>query len=466
MRRKVFSVVLALVMALAAVPQAAIAAPGDVISFPDANFEAAVRVVIGKPTGAITKGDVAEVTELDVSERNIADLAGIEHFTDLKWLDCTDNQLTALDVSKNTALTVFGCGGNQLTTLEVSKNTALTWLGCFGNQLTALDVSKNTALTGLYCENSQLTALDVSKNTALESLFCGWNQLTILDIGKNTALISLHCRSNKLTALDVSKNMALDMLWCQDNQLTTLDVSKNTALIGLCCENNQLTVLDVSKNTALRELWCYNNYFPSKSAIIGLDESKLDVFEFIPQKSSVPNLSTASTWAADHIKLAYAKGFLPAELQNNYQVPITRGEFVRLAMSWLRYYTGQSDDELLASRGLTRGAFSDTADPVILAAAALGITAGVGNGNFGVDGQFNREQAAVMLANVFRILGEDTENAPEYGFTDIETASEWARGAINYAADTGVMAGVGGNRFDPRGTFSREQSIIVFNKMG
>ena len=36
---------------------------------------------------------------------------------------------------------------NQLTTLDVSKNTALTDLDCDNNQLTTLDVSKNTALT-------------------------------------------------------------------------------------------------------------------------------------------------------------------------------------------------------------------------------------------------------------------------------------------------------------------------------
>lgn len=451
MRRKAFSVVLALAMLFTIMPQAALpslAAPGDVITFPDANFEAAVRVAIGKPTGAITKGDVAGVTELDVRDRKIADLAGIEHFTDLKWLDCTDNQLTALDVSKNTALTSLDCGYNQLTMLDVSKNTVLTVLGCGGNQLTTLDVSKNTALTWLGCFGNQLTALDVSKNTALKALYC---------------------EINKLTVLDVSKNTALESLFCGWNQLTILDIGKNTALISLHCSNNQLTTLDTGKNTALKFFWCYNNYFPSKAAIISLDESKLEVFEFDPQNKGLPpapNLNTASSWAADHIGEAYNKAFLPAELQSNYQASITRGEFVQLAMSWLRYHTGKTDDDLLAERGLTRGAFSDTADPVILAAAALGITAGVGNGNFGVDGQFNREQAAVMLASVCGILGEYTENAPEYGFADIDAASSWARDAVNYVGGADIMAGVGGDRFDPKGTFSREQSIIVLNKMG
>ena len=91
---------------------------------------------------------------------------------DVTELDCSDNQLTSLDVSKNTFLTDLDCFNNQLTSLDLSQNTALTTLYCFDNQLTSLDVSKHTALTTLYCNENQLTSLDVSKNTALTSLSC------------------------------------------------------------------------------------------------------------------------------------------------------------------------------------------------------------------------------------------------------------------------------------------------------
>ena len=192
--------------------------------------------------------DYNQLTTLDVSKN-----------TALTTLDCSGNQLTALDVSKNTALTSLRCDDNQLTTLDVSKNTALTTLLCSDNQLTALDVSKNTALTALYCFKNQLTALDVSKNTALKTLGCSDNQLTTLDVSKNTALTELKCYGNQLTALDVSQNTALTKLDCYNNQLTTLDVSKNTKLTYLVCWSNQLTALDVSKNTALTSLGCDYN---------------------------------------------------------------------------------------------------------------------------------------------------------------------------------------------------------------
>ncbi|MCH5179265.1 MAG: leucine-rich repeat domain-containing protein, partial [Prevotellaceae bacterium] len=97
--------------------------------------------------------------------------------TALAYLSCPDNQLTRLDVTKNTALTTLSCGYNALTSLDVSNNTALTTLRCYHNQLTSLDVSKNTALTSLECCNNQLTGLDVSKNTTLKFLNCYDNKI-------------------------------------------------------------------------------------------------------------------------------------------------------------------------------------------------------------------------------------------------------------------------------------------------
>ena len=236
MKRKLFTLLLALFV-IATTGRAQVVLNAE--NFPDANFRAALALILGISEGdEITEAKIAATTELHFSQWSIADLTGIEHFTALTKLQCGSNQLTALDVSKNTALTGLWCNYNQLTTLDVSKNTALKSLYCYSNQLTALDISKNTALTTLYCGGNQLTALDVSQNTALEEL---------------------SCRGNQLTALDVSKNTALERLFCEYNQLTTLDVSKNTALTSLDCGYNQLTTLDVSKNTALTNLWCCGN---------------------------------------------------------------------------------------------------------------------------------------------------------------------------------------------------------------
>ncbi|MDR3037101.1 MAG: hypothetical protein LBU31_01635, partial [Coriobacteriales bacterium] len=277
-------------------------------TFPDEAFR---QYVINNITGGsmtLTQTRAEAVSYIGVISRGVNTLRGIEFFPNLKTLDCDNNNLTALDLSKNTALTLLACQNNNLASLDVSKNIALGQLACSNNNLTSLDLSKNTALTYLSCENNNLaslnisknialrhlicssnnlTALDVSKNTALMYLFCGNNKLTSLDVSRNTVLTSLFCYDNNLTALDLSKNTALTEFNCSNNNLTSLDVSKNTALDYLFCRNNNLTSLDVSKNTALRTLSCYGN------SLIELDLSKnpnlrTDVFLAIAQTRTIP----------------------------------------------------------------------------------------------------------------------------------------------------------------------------------
>ena len=176
-------------------------------------------------------------------------------------------------------------------------------------------------------------------------------------------------------------------------------------------------------------------------------------------------LDSADDWAHGHITEALDKGFIPEALQGSYAQPITRGEFVTLAVRWLEYKTGQSAEEL--TEGRAELTFSDTGDPVILAGARLGITAGVGGGLFGPDMPFDRQQAAVMLRKVMEALGKESSNAEPFGFEDILSAAEWARESIDYVGQTEIMSGVStaGKIFDPASPFSRQESIVTFNKM-
>ena len=185
------------------------------ITIPDANFKACL---LGKfdtnGDNEISYSEAAKATEIGCSNRSISSLTGIEHFTALKKLTCYNNQLTALDVTKNIELTYLDCYKNQLTALDLSKNTQLTFLFCYNNQITDLDLSKNTQLTYLYCAGNQLSALDVKNNTLLTNLNCQQNQLTALDVSKHALLTFLDCKENQLTALDISNNPALTDLKC------------------------------------------------------------------------------------------------------------------------------------------------------------------------------------------------------------------------------------------------------------
>ncbi len=132
---------------------------GLFVQFEDENFKAyCVENFDSDGDGKVSYAEAKVVTHIDVCNKGISSLKGIESFTNLTYLSCFSNP--------------FNSSSNQLTSLDVSQNTALTVLKCYSNRLTSLDVRGCTALKQLWCSSNQLTSLDVSQNTALELLYC------------------------------------------------------------------------------------------------------------------------------------------------------------------------------------------------------------------------------------------------------------------------------------------------------
>ena len=279
MKKKLLSILLCLVMVVGLLPTAAFAAGSVEINetnFPDAKFRSFVKENLDKNNdGILDAMEIAAVKMIEANKMGIKSLEGVGFFTALETLKCWDNELTGLDLSKNTALKNLQCSNSKLQSLDLSQNPNLTQLYCGRNPLTTLDLSKNAKLKVLNCSGfanrrTKLTELDLSQNTALESLDCSINELKQLNVSGCTALKKLSCSSNQLTTLDVSKNVNLTFLNCGSNQLTALDVSNNPKLEDLSCDYNSLTLLDLSKNPELEILSCRKNGFTS----LDLDANK------------------------------------------------------------------------------------------------------------------------------------------------------------------------------------------------
>ena len=279
MKKKLLSILLCLVMVVGSLPTAAFAAGSVEINetnFPDAKFRSFVKEKLDKNNdGILDAGEIAAVKMIEANNMGIKSLEGVGFFTALETLKCWDNELTGLDLSKNTALKNLQCSNSKLQSLDLSQNPNLTQLYCGRNPLTTLDLSKNAKLKVLNCSGfanrrTKLTELDLSQNTALESLDCSINELKQLNVSGCTALKKLSCSSNQLTTLDVSKNVNLTFLNCGSNQLTALDVSNNPKLEDLSCDYNSLTLLDLSKNPELEILSCRKNGLTS----LDLDANK------------------------------------------------------------------------------------------------------------------------------------------------------------------------------------------------
>ena len=159
--------------------------------------------------GVLTAEEVQGITEIQVSNQGIASLEGIGTFVNLEKLYCSNNLLTALDVSGNPRLMTLLCDINRLTELDLSHNTALVNLNCESNYLTSLNLTGCTELDWLYCRHNLLSQLDLSTNTKLTFIETFDNRLTSIDVSMLTQLGFLHIDHNQLTELDLSHNTAL-----------------------------------------------------------------------------------------------------------------------------------------------------------------------------------------------------------------------------------------------------------------
>lgn len=192
-------------------------------NFPDSEFRSYVSDMFDTDgDGSLSKREMGNVTEIEFENYDAQSLEGIGFFTRLTELDCSGNEITSLDLSKNTALEELDCSVNSLKSLDISKCTRLTELDCSGNKLKELDVSKNKRLEDIDCSDNKITALNVSYCTALEELKCYDNNLSSLNAEKCSRIEELDCTGNsKLKKITVSKKAKIEELYTDDDVKVT-----------------------------------------------------------------------------------------------------------------------------------------------------------------------------------------------------------------------------------------------------
>ena len=218
-------------------------------NFPDANFRKVLTAYSSgkvKNVPALTEADIAKITDLgnEKSDTKFKDEAanlakvvnfkGIEKLTALKSLivkDNTQRNFTALDLSKNEALTFIDVSGcTNLAKLDPPATDAVETLLLQKTAIAAVYVSGYTGLKVLNVSDTKLTALNVSTNTELETLALANVKVAELDVEANTKLKTLDAANCGLTKIDVSANTLLENLDVSGNSLITLDLTGLTAL--------------------------------------------------------------------------------------------------------------------------------------------------------------------------------------------------------------------------------------------
>lgn len=178
-------------------------------------------------------------------------------------------------------------------------------LNCSNNELKNIDISKQKELLWINCENNKLEVLDISNNPNLETilLFGKDNKVKSLDLTNKPKLKCLECQSNGLASLDVSNSPLLETLKCSDNQIEELDLTKNEKLIWVDCSYNSIKAL--SFNTPdIRFVSLERNHF---------DKDALEnIFDQLPQVADeVPHyiICTNNPGSACDSSIATQKGW-------------------------------------------------------------------------------------------------------------------------------------------------------------
>ncbi len=176
----------------------------------------------------------------------------------------------------------------------------------------------------------------------------------------------------------------------------------------------------------------------------------------------------AHDWAKAELGEADAMGLIPIELRSeDLKQPITRAEFAAVSVRVYEALSGQTAIPAAADP------FTDTDDPEVLKAVNLGITNGVSATEFAPDKLLNREQAATMLARVYKkvhfsgwTLETDSDFAEAFRvlftmpepFADDGDISSWARDSVYFMAANGIIKGMEGGTFQPRAVTAEQQA--------
>ena len=121
-----------------------------------------------KSTVGVDWGD-GVISEYQVSSENTK-VGGIVSGPEIKiysreisFLDCSECDLLALDVTHAVSLQQLYCAKNFLESLDLTANTSLQMFGCPGNRLSYLNIRNCYRLKGLFLQNNRFGAVDLNE---------------------------------------------------------------------------------------------------------------------------------------------------------------------------------------------------------------------------------------------------------------------------------------------------------------
>lgn len=234
----------------------------------------------------------------------------------------------------------------------------------------------------------------------------------------------------------------------------SLQVGQEAANVVVYAMNDSgnLTPCDTEYNTSTKMVTFTTTEF--SKFVIGYDQRVTQV------KFSDVN---DSSWSAQYIYDLVERGIVDGVGGNRFDPTraITRAEFIKM----LAGVAGITKDNLPAgSTGFADVKPNSWYAGYVNWAVKSGVTNGLTEAAFGPDAIINREQMSTMIYRYVQDAGIKLPTSiPGVTFQDADSFSDWAVDAIEAMQRSGIINGVGGNRFDPAEGATREQVCKVLS---
>ncbi|EHI54765.1 hypothetical protein HMPREF9333_02054 [Johnsonella ignava ATCC 51276] len=171
---------------------------------------------------------------------------------------------------------------------------------------------------------------------------------------------------------------------------------------------------------------------------------------------------TKNHWAKDYIDYVAGRGLITGSMENTFSPneKMTRGMLVT-ALGRLAGVNGKDYDT---------NSFSDvqkdsTYRPYIEWAYSKGIVYGIGDGTFAPDKSITREEMAVIFERYAKATGYNIPASREAStYADKENIGSEYRTAVTAMQQSGIMMGIDGNKFNPKGTATRAEVSAMLSR--
>lgn len=346
----------------------------------------------------------------------------------------------------------YSQGGLQLTTTGSEKGSTVSWSSSNTEFATVDNTGKVTFVKPTTAD--VIITATASETSAPNALFKATERTYRLTITKGQVTIT--ASSATMTANDPLPGFSATASGLNPNDSVSevfQTLTASAATDGKTAGTFRVTP-NATFKTGGRKNWseCYDLYFVAGTLTVNPAQTAIDVvLPIIIGGNTCANGYAncacesfydldASRWYHEAIDWAYSLGLMNGTTKSTFgpNAAATR------AQTWTMLARIAGQDTRRSSTWYEVGQKW---------AMNLGITDGTNP-----MGSLTREQLAAML---YRYVGSPAVNGT-LTFTDSTNVSTWARNAMIWAVQNGILDGVGGNRLNPKGTTTRAQAAAIF----